>query len=110
MTRVIFHIDHYEDWPMALTNMKNFLKEEPEAEIEALANGNAVILFQTAETEMKETWQALADEGVDFALCRNALNHYAIKPSELDSRLRVVPAGVVELAKKQKEGFVYIKP
>lgn len=110
MIRAIFHVAHYEDWAMALTNINNLLQAEPDAKVEALANGNAVILFQTAPAKLTARWQALADKGVDFALCNNALKSFGINPDELDSRIRVVPAGVLELAQKQSEGFAYIKP
>ncbi|MDI9587777.1 MAG: DsrE family protein [Acidobacteriota bacterium] len=110
MSRVIFHVDRFDDWGLALGNVRNYLREVPDAEIEVLANASAVAFFVVPQLELKELWQSLADQGVDFALCNNALNNFGITKADLDSRLRIVPAGVVEVANKQAEGFAYVKP
>lgn len=52
----------------------------------------------------------LSREEVVFAACNNALNMFDLKPEQLCVFAQVVPAGVVEIAKKQEEGYSYIKP
>lgn len=43
-------------------------------------------------------------------LCNNALNKFGIDREHLWNSASVVPAGVVELVRLQREGFAYIKP
>ncbi|MBC7342277.1 MAG: DsrE family protein [Clostridia bacterium] len=52
----------------------------------------------------------LAHMGVRFAACRNALRSHSISEDRLPEFCQVVPAGITEIAKKQTEGYAYIKP
>jgi len=103
--KVIFHIDEFEKWKLTLANVKNFLKEEADARIEVLANADAVKAF-TDEEMLKE----MLDLNAEFVACGNALKAHDIDKNTLNENIKVVPAGVVELAKKQEEGFSYIRP
>jgi len=38
------------------------------------------------------------------------LNRFKIAPEDLFSFVRVVPAGLIEVAEKENEGFAYVKP
>lgn len=78
---VVFHINEEERWDMVLSNVNNFLAEEGDAKISIVANGHAVNYY-------------LNDELSDMIL----------------NQLDVVASGVVEIAKKQIEGYAYIRP
>lgn len=110
--KVIYHVDEREKWNLTLTNVSNMLtvykQEGVDYQIEVLANSIAVKDY--AEDEYKDKMKDLADEGVEFAACANALRSNQIDESSLHSFVHAVPAGVVELAKRQSEGFAYIKP
>ena len=56
------------------------------------------------------TLAELAQGGTVVAACQNALRANQIDPQQLPDFVRVVPAGVVEIAQRQEEGFSYIKP
>lgn len=115
--KVLFHIDESEKWEMTLANARNMLNYGKSSDvkfvIEILANGVAVTQLRDQNSKehglyliMKE----LSQEMVDIVACRNALNSNRIDEQELCSFVRIVPAGVVELAMKQNEGYSYIKP
>lgn len=101
--KVLFHIDEQAKWGMVLANVKNFLKEEEGAQIEVVANGPAVKEY------VNQLDEKLKDK-VDFVVCQNAMNGNGLTKDQLDPAVRIVKAGVVEIAKKQFEGFAYIKP
>lgn len=115
--KVLYHIDAESQWHMVLENVKNMLKygkeNQVEFEIEVVANGIAVVglLQHVAE---KSKWYLEMDElykeKVVFAACNNALNKFNPGNLPLCAFVTVVPAGVVEIAKKQEEGYSYIKP
>jgi intracellular sulfur oxidation DsrE/DsrF family protein len=52
----------------------------------------------------------LVTMGVVFAACRNAINMHSLDEKSLPSFVRVVPACKTEIAKKQSQGYAYIKP
>lgn len=115
--KVLYHIDSEANWNMVLDNVKNMLKygEENSVQfhIEVVANGNAVtgLLQSVAEdaqwySEMNE----LSRKNVFFAACHNALKKFNPSGKPLCTFAKVVPAGVVEIAQRQEEGYSYIKP
>ena len=113
--KVIFHVDERNKWGMVLANISNMIdyyRNSGEAyEIEAVANGEAVADYvPSKENPYQEQMNGLAAAGVTFAACGNALRGQQIPESELPGFVTVVPAGVVELAGKQAEGFAYIRP
>jgi len=110
MLRVIFHVDDYGLWPMVLKNVRNFLAAEPDSTIEVLANGSAVAFYLIHQKALGDTWQDLFTKGVTFKACRNAMNEHQMSESVLPAAVIPVPSGVVELARKQAEGFAYIRP
>lgn len=115
--KVLYHLDSEAKWHMVLENVKNMLKYGKENntpfEIEVVANGVAVMGLQQHAAE-KSKWylemDELSREKVVFAACNNALNMFDLKPEQLCAFVQVVPAGVVEIAEKQEEGYSYIKP
>lgn len=103
--KVLFHIDEENKWDMTLANVNNFLHEEKEAEISVVANGAAVNFYLTEDTRITDL-----SKQVDFVACSNSLKGNKIKLEEIDKSIRIVKAGVVEIASKQFDGYAYIKP
>lgn len=115
--KVIFHIDEPEKWKHALINVKNMIAYYDENQqpytIEVLANSDAVQQLVQAYAKtigLADSITPLADKGVVFAACNNALRNAKISPDSLFPFVKVVPAGVVELVQRQAEGYAYIKP
>lgn len=113
--KAVFHIDKLENWSALLNNisnlLKSFSKENESIEVIVVANANAVSYYTSSthtETEIKKL-KELAKEEVQFTACHNSLNSQDIDTEDLYSFVKVVPAGVSELVKKQAEGFSYIK-
>ncbi len=110
---LLVHVDLPEEqrFVMALNNMANYLAAlsgQP-CRIVLLANGGAVphLAKDTAHAHRIEELQA---QGVSFKACANALRNASLSPDDLLAGVDVVPAGVVELVRLQREGFAYIKP
>lgn len=110
---VVFHIDESEKWGLLLGNVQNLLRElAPEgSRVEVVANAGAVQQYVNGgPAPLLSAMRDLAAEGVVFAACRNALRGLGIPPEQLAPFVRVVPAGVLELARLQAEGCAYIRP
>lgn len=110
--KVLFHVSDNEVWPKALTNIVNFLKDVDQAEVEVVANAAGVKAYFETETkqELLEQMGKLAQQGILFTACRNALKAHALEEVKLPVFVQGVPGGITELVKKQAEGFIYIKP
>ncbi|MBU5420683.1 DsrE family protein [Acetanaerobacterium sp. MSJ-12] len=112
--KVLYHVDQVEAWQLAAgnaLNMEDYCRREGIAcQMELVANGPAVKGLVEAAAPYLSTLAELAQGGTVVAACQNALRANQIDPQQLPDFVRVVPAGVVEIAQRQEEGFSYIKP
>ncbi|WP_297826114.1 DsrE family protein [uncultured Desulfovibrio sp.] len=108
------HIDSNEPamLRMVLKNASNYIKGLPgeSFQLAVVANGPAVTLFTDEHADLRELAAPLLDQGVRVMLCANALADNSIEHSRLWQGCTVVPAGLVEVVRLQREGFAYIKP
>ena len=52
--------------------------------------------------------EALHENGVAFRVCNNSMGSLKIAAADLHPFMQVTPAGILEIAKKQMQGFHYI--
>jgi len=100
----------------AMANLRNHLNAAPDTKIVVVAFGYGVdFLIEGAKDSRGNTFEApvaaLTSSGVDFRVCHNTLNARHISEQNLLMDAKVVPAGVVEVARLQfEEGYAYLKP
>lgn len=80
-------------------------------EIEIVLYGNAVLpasQFATAGAGYAPLMKALHEQGVSFKVCNNSLAALNQPADDLYLYMEVIPAGILEIVKKQMQGFAYI--
>ncbi len=111
---LLVHVDLPDEarFAMALGNINNYLVALPgeSCRIVLLANGGAAPFLASKDNAQTETIQKLAEAGVSFRVCANAMKKVPLTKEDLLPCTEVVPAGVVEIVRLQREGFAYIKP
>lgn len=112
--RAVFHLDEggRARAGLALTNIENLLADlgENSVEVELVANGEGILALLKSPNLHGAKVDALAGKGVRFVACANALRQMGLTKEALLDAVEVVPAGVVELVRKQAEGWAYIRP
>ncbi len=113
--KAVIHVDIEEKGRLmlAIGNAENFLKavKDSETDVRIVVNSSAVKLLRKAvSADYAQQAEALAQKGVRFMVCNNALSMFGINRTELLDFCEVVPAGIVELIRLQHEGFAYVKP
>lgn len=115
--KVVYHlVDGIDQASRAMANIRNHLRAEPDTKIVVVANGDGIRFLLSGATERNgrpfdAAVAALAEQGVEFRVCRNTLNAHDIAPSQLLPQAKLVPSGVVEVARLQaREGYVYLRP
>lgn len=106
IVKVVFHIDEPSKWNHAISNVTNFLEQVPDAKIVLLANGDAIAGYTNSEL----TNRMAQLSNVEFHACNNSMNSHGLTKQDIPAFIIIVPAGVVDLAKLQYQGFAYIKP
>ena len=51
---------------------------------------------------------ALHDHGVEFRVCNNSMHALGVPAGDLYGFMKVVPAGILQITKKQMQGYTYI--
>ena len=115
MMKIFFLFFSFSSFPLFffnVTNMSNYYQvQNIDYQIEVLANSEAVIAYQLDyDHEIAKIFTALSKKHVTFTACNNALAANHLTAADIYQFITIVPAGVVELAQKQTEGFAYIKP
>ncbi len=115
--KICFHVDEVERWGTCLANVFNtlnyFKDNAVDGIIVVIANSAAVKALTKEGAEsvgIAEELKTYIDKGVAVRACANALKGNNIALNELLPGISVVPAGIIELANKQAEGFAYIRP
>jgi hypothetical protein len=115
--KVVYHlVDGLDQATRALSNIRNHLRAEPDTKIVVVANNDGVRFMLAGAKERSgrpfdAAVAALAEQGVEFRVCRNTMTAHEIPLSQLLPEAKLVPSGVVEVARLQaKEGFAYIRP
>ena len=112
MLKAVIHINFTdsERQKHGLKNITNILKEEKGADIEVVCHGGGIGLLVKDQTDHADEVARLIKEGVRFAACENTLRDKSIPKENLLPDVTTVPAGAVEVIRKQQEGFGYFKP
>lgn len=112
--RLLIHVSENEParWNMALGNARNAQDEmggPGKIDIEIVANGPSVLMLKSSSA-LAERIQEAAKSGVKIVACENSMKGLNLAKTEMDPSVGYVPAGIIELTKKQHEGWAYVRP
>jgi intracellular sulfur oxidation DsrE/DsrF family protein len=98
------------DWQLTLNNIRNLISGmAPETvEIELVAYGPGIAFLKKDGADAAEI-QKLESSHIHFIACGNAMRKQHLEASDLVAGSEIVPAGIVEVVKKQEQGWSYIK-
>lgn len=96
---------------LVLANAANVLKyfgpDKVQLEIVAFGPGLRLLLKNNVHAKMI---QSLHAEGVEFAACHNTMMKLHLTKADLNPVAHVVPGGVIEIMRRESEGWNYIRP
>ena len=92
-----------------VTNLRAALADEGGSQVEIVFYGPGLSMLLKTDTKYAGALQKLADEGVTMAACQNAMRHMKVTSEDLMPFAVEVDAGVAELARKQEQGWAYIR-
>jgi uncharacterized protein len=98
-------------WNLALNNVKNVQQmlgaDNVDAEIVVYGPGIGMLkMDSTVAGRIEEAKKA----NVTIVACENTMKGMKLTKDDMLPNTSYVPAGVVELMKKQREGYAYIRP
>jgi uncharacterized protein len=97
-------------WNMILNNMTN-LREgvgSEGAEIELVAFGPGLLMLK-ADSPVRQRIAEALQSGVKVNACQHTMHGMKLVPADMLPEIGYVPSGVVEVMKKQQQGWAYIR-
>lgn len=111
--RVVFQVSDNDPakWNLALNNAKNVQQEygSRPVQVEIVAYGPGIGMLKADATTANRVTEASA-AGVQVVACQNTMKAQKLSVADMNASIGYVPAGVVELMTRQREGWAYIRP
>ncbi len=112
-SKVVFQVSDGDaaKWNLALNNAKNVQQElgAEKVQIEIVAYGPGIGMLKDDATTNTRVSEAVKS-GIQVVACENTMKGLKLTKAEMNPAVGYVPAGVVELMKRQGEGWAYIRP
>lgn len=89
--------------------INNALVQVPDLEIEVVFHGAAIFGLMKDSTIFSSRIKIAKQKGVTMVVCNNSMKRYKVDASQLVGEAIIVPSAVVELIRKQAEGWSYLK-
>ena len=98
-------------WNLVLNNAKNAQNElgADQVQIEIVAFGPGVGMLRFDAVTATRVSEAIKS-GIAIVACENSLTAQKLDKADMNSAISYVPAGVVQIMRRQQEGWAYIRP
>jgi intracellular sulfur oxidation DsrE/DsrF family protein len=98
-------------WNLALNNAKNIQKDlgKDNADIEIVGFGPGIGMLK-AESEVANRVVEAVDSGVQVMACQNTMRSQKLNKEDMNGKVGYVPSGVVEIIRRQQQGYAYLRP
>lgn len=109
--KVIFHLQSADTlvYKSVVSQIKNLKKEMPATAIEVLCHGPGIDFLRVEKSTYAASIQRLGYSDISIVGCEFTISQRKIKKEGLVPFATTVPYGLVELVRKQQEGWIYIK-
>ena len=103
--------DNPKLWNLALNNAFAFQRNvgKGNSEIEIVAIGPGLDMLKSESKVRDRIGQAL-DQSIDVVACGETMHATKVTKDDLIGGVRVAPGGLIEIANKQRAGWVYYRP
>jgi intracellular sulfur oxidation DsrE/DsrF family protein len=92
-----------------MKQFNNILSVSPTTKIEVVCHGAGLDMLVADKTIVKDKIKILSEKGVTFNACEFSMKERKVDRSTIISVAGFVPAGIIEIVKKQEQGWSYIK-
>jgi len=111
--KVIFQVSDADPakWNLTLNNIANVQKDvgADKVQIEVVAYGPGIGMLKLESPVATRVADAVG-KGIQVVACENTLTAQKLARADMLPNISYVPAGVVELMRKQQQGWAYIRP
>ncbi|HUW77339.1 MAG TPA: DsrE family protein [Candidatus Nanopelagicaceae bacterium] len=109
---VVIHLDEADSAKHAsvLHNISNLLNELGDgSSVELVVHGPGLAAV-ISDAPHAEQMRKLLGRGITVAACANTMREKGVSADQLLDGVYVVPAGIAQLVRRQREGWAYVRP
>lgn len=92
-----------------MNQLKNYFSVAPDLKVEVVCHSGGLNMLLKNSSVVQKEIKAYADKGVSFVACEFAMKKRNVSKDQLIDGAGTVISGVLEIAKKQQDGWSYIK-
>lgn len=111
--RVVFQVSDSDTgkWNLALNNAKNVQDSfgADKVDVEIVVYGPGIGMLKADATTNNRVAGA-TKSGVQIVACENTMDAQKLTRADMNPAISYVPGGVVEVMKRQGEGWAYVRP
>ena len=111
--RVVFQVSDSDEgkWALTLNNVDNMQADlgKKNIQIEVVVYGPGIGMLKM-DSKFGSRIREAIEKGVRFAACQNTMRSQHLTREDMLADINYVPSGVIEVMKKQEEGYTYIRP
>ncbi len=112
-SKVVFQVSDADPgkWNLALNNARNVqdVLGKGNVEIEIVAYGPGIGMLK-AESKVADRLALALDSSVGLMACENTMHNTQLRKEDMYDGISYVPAGVVHIMKREREGWAYVRP
>ncbi len=111
--QLVFHVseNNPQHWQLALNNAMAFQRNvgKDRSQIEIVAIGPGLDMLKIDSKANARVTQAI-ELNIDVVACGETMKATKVTAADLIGGVRVAPGGIIEIADRQRAGWVYIRP
>jgi intracellular sulfur oxidation DsrE/DsrF family protein len=92
-----------------MSQLKNYYSVAPDTKFEVVCHGGGLNMLVKNTCVIQDDIKMYTEKGVSFVACEFAMKKRNVTKDQLVAGAGTVISGVLEIAKKQQEGWSYIK-
>lgn len=92
-----------------MNQLKNYYSVAPDTKFEVICHSGGLNMLVKSTCVIPEDIKMYTQKGVNFVACEFAMKKRGVTKDQLVEGATTVISGVLEIAKKQQEGWSYIK-
>ena len=98
-------------WNLALNNAKNAQEAfgKDKVDVEIVVYGPGIDMLKMESEVGNKVDKAVAD-GIQIVACQNTMKAQKLTQADMLPSVSYVPAGVVEIIRKEQQGWAYLRP
>jgi uncharacterized protein len=110
--KAVFQVTENDEakWNLVLNNARNLQDDaDPGAEVEIVAFGPGIMLLKAGSPIAGRISETVGRK-VKVVACKHTMAGAHLAESDMLSDIGFVPSGVVEVMRKQQQGYAYLRP